>query len=149
MTLDPIPLDELYQDVILQHSRRPRNHGTLDHATHEAFGVNAACGDEIHLQLQVDGDVISQARFTGHACAICTASASLLTCTVMQHSRTDAVELSGRFRSALLTGEVNQIPNRLVPLGGVHRWPQRVKCAVLPWEALEKALQHPKCETFE
>jgi nitrogen fixation NifU-like protein len=132
--------DELYQEVLLQHSKRPRNHGTLENATHRADGHNALCGDEISVALRVEDGKIIETKFTTSACAICTASASLMTETVKGLTCTEAADKATAFRHLAKTGESNGLPRSLEVLGTVHRFPQRVKCAVLPWETLVSSL---------
>lgn len=135
---------ELYQEVILQHSRRPRNFGPLPNATHRAEGVNATCGDEVTVELRVEGEQIAEAKFTGSACAICTASASILTLEVTGRTTGDGQRLAEGFRRYAVTGEADEFTAqhpRLEVMASVHRFPQRVKCATLPWEALLAALR--------
>lgn len=135
--------DELYQEVLLQHSRRPKNYGPLEGATHQAEGLNPMCGDEVTLQLRMRGDRIEKIGFGGHACAICTASASIMTLEAAELSAGEARDLAGRFRIFLKEGQASGVPDRLAVLGGVHRFPARVKCAALPWETLVAALGLP------
>jgi nitrogen fixation NifU-like protein len=135
---------ELYQEVLLQHSRKPRNFGPLPGATHRAEGVNATCGDEISVELRLENESIREAKFTGSACAICTASASILTVEVTGQSGAEARELADGFRRYAVTGNADPAiaaRARLEVMGSVHRFPQRVKCATLPWEALLAALR--------
>lgn len=135
--------NELYQAVLLQHSKQPRNFGPLENATHAADGHNALCGDEISVALRIDGDTLAEAKFTGSACAICTASASIMTGEV-KGLTCDAVQtLAGNFRTLLKDGSGPDVPPKLEVLSGVHQFPQRVKCAVLPWETLLSAMQLP------
>lgn len=137
---------ELYQEVLLQHSRRPRNFGPLEGATHRAEGLNALCGDEVTVELALDGDTVRAAHFSGSACAICTASASILTCEVSGQNVATARSLAEGFRKLAVSGEateeISQRP-RLEVMGSVHKFPQRVKCATLPWETLLGALEQP------
>lgn len=138
--------EELYQEVLLQHSRRPRNFGPLADATHRAEGVNALCGDEVTIELARDGETLRAIHFQGSGCAICTASASILTCEAAGASVDNARALAEDFRRLAVTGEVaaaiTERP-RLAALGTVHRYPQRVKCATLAWETLLAALDQP------
>lgn len=137
---------ELYQEVLLQHSRRPRNFGPLEGATHRADGVNASCGDEVTVELAMGDGVVREVKFTGSACAICTASASILTMEVAGQSTADARLLAEDFRKFAVTGEPTpglSARPRLEVMGSVHRFPQRVKCATLPWEALLAAMNSP------
>lgn len=138
---------EIYQEVLLQHSRRPRNFGPLENATHRAEGVNALCGDEIAVELAIADDTVQAAKFTGSACAICTASASILTLEAAGQTVAGARALAADFRQYAITGE---LPAgivgrpRLEVMGSIHKFPQRVKCATLPWEALIAAIDSAK-----
>lgn len=137
---------ELYQEVLLQHSKRPRNFGPLAGATHRAEGVNATCGDEVTVELAVENGAVREAKFTGSACAICTASASILTLEVTGRSEAEARALAEDFRKLAVAGEATgavQGNVRLEVMGSVHRFPQRVKCATLPWETTLAALDRP------
>jgi nitrogen fixation protein NifU and related proteins len=141
VTLD---LEELYQEVILDHSRKPRNFGDLPDAAVRVHGDNPACGDEIHLGVKFgsEGD-LQEIKFTGHGCAISQASASMMTAKLKGKSRLEAMELLNAFHE-LVTTEQNQGPKTLGDLRlmqGVRKFPQRVKCAMLAWRALEQALR--------
>ncbi|MEO7934057.1 MAG: Fe-S cluster assembly sulfur transfer protein SufU [Chthoniobacterales bacterium] len=136
--------DEIYQDIILDHCRAPRNFGPMDDADITTEGENPTCGDEIKLQLKVRADEIEDARFTGQGCAICMASASLMTRTVKKHSTTFAQKVFEQFHGAI-GGQTENLDalGDLAALAGVQQFPQRVKCAMLPWETLRVALtQH-------
>lgn len=135
--------NELYQEVLLQHSKRPRNFGPLENATHAADGHNALCGDEISVALRMQDNTVDEAKFTGSACAICTASASIMTGEVKGLKRDDVETLAAKFRQLAKDGNAADVPMKLQVLGGVHQFPQRVKCAVLPWETLVSALNSP------
>ncbi len=136
-------LRALYQEVIIDHSRRPRNFGTLEAANCSAEGVNPLCGDEIMLECHLDdNDVIQDIRFTGHGCAISLASASLMTEMLKGLSKAHAEKLFAQFRSCV-TGEKE--PNsadigKLEVLSGVREFPTRVKCATLPWHTALAAI---------
>jgi nitrogen fixation NifU-like protein len=136
--------EELYQEIVLDHSRRPRNFGTLTDATVTAEGRNPTCGDEITLQLKLEGGQIEEARFTGQGCAICMASASLMTRAIRQHPEEFARDVFERFHQAIEGGAESERPlGDLAALAGVRQFPQRVKCAMLPWQTLNQALdQH-------
>jgi nitrogen fixation NifU-like protein len=137
-------LRDLYQEVILDHSKRPRNFSRLEGAgVREAEGYNPLCGDEITLYLDLDGEVIRNAAFQGAGCAISTASASMMTAAVKGKTRAEA---EGMFRSFhdVVTGRVEADPERLGKLavfGGVSEFPVRVKCATLAWHTLHAALE--------
>ena len=135
--------NELYQEVLLQHSKRPRNFGPLESATHAADGHNALCGDEISVALRIEDNKVSEAKFTGSACAICTASASIMTGEIKGLDCPAVETLAANFRQLAKDGAGPEIPTKLRVLGGVHQFPQRVKCAVLPWETLVTALKSP------
>ena len=131
----------LYQEILLDHNRRPRNYGPLADATCVERGLNPLCGDELTLWLRMDGDRIAEARFEGSGCAISRASASMMTGLVKGKTRAEAAELIERFR-ALVTGtlDASDVPGGLQVFAGVARLPQRVKCAVLAWHTLHSAL---------
>src|SRR4029453_1447779 len=143
-------LEELYQAVILDHSRRPRNFGELRDAAVLIHGDNPVCGDEIHLGVKFDTDGgLQDIRFTGHGCAISQASASLMTMKLKGKSRAQATEMFRAFHD-LVTDERADAPKMLGDLQvmqGVRKFPQRVKCAMLPWRAVEQALQQDKGES--
>jgi nitrogen fixation NifU-like protein len=133
---------EIYQEVILQHSKRPKNFGPLDGATHTAEGLNASCGDELQVQLVIENDTIREIKFTASACAICTASASLMTGEVKGLPNSQALEVGSNFRKMVIEGTPpDTLSDRLKILAGVHQFPLRVKCATLPWETLAAALR--------
>ncbi|MEP7014177.1 MAG: Fe-S cluster assembly sulfur transfer protein SufU [Verrucomicrobiota bacterium] len=137
-------LDELYQEVILDHSRRPRNFGELVDAAVRVHGDNPSCGDEIHLAVKFDSDGgLQDIKFTGHGCAISQASASLMTIKLKGKRRDEVKEMLRAFRE-LVTSETADAPKAMGDLQvmrGVRKFPQRVKCAMLPWRAVEQALQ--------
>lgn len=133
----------LYQEVILDHNRKPRNYGALEHASHRAGGHNPLCGDHISVALEVDGERISGVAFQGESCAICKASASMMTVAVKGKSCADAETLIQEFRD-LATGKLDLAGThhigRLAVFAGVRDLPTRVKCAILPWHTLHAAL---------
>jgi nitrogen fixation NifU-like protein len=137
-------LEELYQEVILDHSRRPRNFGELPDAAVRVHGDNPACGDEIHLALKFDANGgLEDIKFMGRGCAISQASASLMTMKLKGKSRDETMSILRAFHD-LVTNETNDAPKSLGDLRvmrGVRKFPQRVKCAMLPWRAVEQALQ--------
>ena len=136
--------DELYQEILLQHSRRPRNHGPLENPTHRADGHNALCGDELSVELRIVDDKLEAVCFQASACAICTASGSLMTGAVTGLKSEEAGALAGDFRKLATTGEVAPAIESLTALralGAVHRFPQRVKCATLAWETFSAAIR--------
>lgn len=138
-------VDDLYQDVVLEHKRSPRHFGTLPGATHEAQGRNPQCGDEVRVQLQLEDGKLRDIRFSGQGCAICIASSSLMTEAVLGQDEATVRALQQHFR-AVLTGEApaeEASLGKLVTLAGVRRYPSRIKCALLGWHALMHALQQP------
>ncbi len=137
-------LRELYQQVVLDHNRSPRNFKKLPNANRTAEGTNPLCGDEITLYLVVTDDVIEDVGFQGTGCAISQASASLMTAAVKGKTRAEAEALFQAFH-AMVTGPPNAAANhemlgKLAALSGVRQFPVRVKCANLPWHTLHEAL---------
>ena len=133
----------LYQEVILDHNRKPRNYGTLGNASHKAEGHNPLCGDHLRVTLDLDGERIDGIAFQGESCAICKASASMMTATVKGKTRADAETLIQEFRDMSIgTLDLNGHHHlgRLVVFAGVRDLPTRVKCAILPWHTLHAAL---------
>lgn len=134
-------LSGLYQEVILDHSKRPRNFRVIDDATAHAEGYNPLCGDRLTLYLRLDGDRISDIAFKGSGCAISTASASILTETLKGKTRAEAEKLFETFHD-LVTGHGAAGSNlgKLAVFSGVSEFPTRVKCATLSWHTLKSAL---------
>jgi nitrogen fixation NifU-like protein len=132
----------LYQEVILDHNKKPRNYGTLADASHHAVGHNPLCGDHISVALNFDRESIDCIAFEGESCAICKASASMMTAAIKGKSRGDAEILIEEFL-AMATGKLDlDGPNhmgRLAVFAGVCDLPTRVKCAILPWHTLNAA----------
>jgi nitrogen fixation NifU-like protein len=137
----------LYQEVILDHNKKPRNYGALEHASHHAVGHNPLCGDHITVALNLNPDpqcveCIDGIAFQGESCAICKASASMMTVAVKGKTRADAETLIQEFL-AMATGKLDlNTPNhigRLAVFAGVRDLPTRVKCAILPWHTLQAA----------
>jgi nitrogen fixation NifU-like protein len=134
-------LDDLYQEVILDHSRRPRNFHQMADATRRVEGYNPLCGDKLAVFVKMDGEKIADISFVGAGCAISTSSASLMTETVKGKSRQEAVQMMERFHD-LLTTEKPASANlgKLTVFSGVREFPARVKCATLAWHTLKSAL---------
>jgi nitrogen fixation NifU-like protein len=136
-------LDALYQEIILDHNRRPRNYGELPGADRSVAGRNPLCGDEMTLWVRLEDDRIADARFVAQGCAVSKASASLMTAAVKGKTREEAGALYDRVHR-LVTGRLGEDERAglgpLAALGGVAKFPIRVKCASLPWHALRKAL---------
>lgn len=133
----------LYQEVILDHNRKPRNYGTLENPTHQAEGRNPLCGDHLDILIDLVDEHIARIAFQGESCAICKASASMMTASVKGKSRADAGVLIREFRD-MVTGKLDlDHPHhlgRLSVFSGVRDLPTRVKCAILPWHTLQAAL---------
>ena len=144
-TSPPEPkLSALYQELILDHYRRPRNKGALEHPTHAVSLNNPLCGDEIDLQLRVDGGVIKEVGFVGRGCSISQASASMMTQLLKDRTLPQAVALAERM-SAMMQGDEAAARDKalgdLRALAGVAKFPVRIKCALLPWNALSDAVK--------
>ena len=139
-------LQELYQSIILDHNRRPKNYGALDGATCSAEGRNPLCGDEVKVELRIAGDEIEDVRFTASGCAVSRASASIMTQAVKGKSRVEVDRLFTQFHQ-LVTGALKPDEKESRALGeiaafsGVSRFPIRVKCASMPWHTLQAALR--------
>ena len=138
-------LRELYQEVILDHNRRPRNFQKLDGANRTAEGYNPLCGDQISVYLQLEDDVIRNISFQGSGCAISKASASMMTASVKGRTKTEAQVLFEKFHK-MVTGGLNTKVDqhelgKLAVFSGVCEFPVRVKCASLAWHTLHAALE--------
>lgn len=149
-------LKELYQSVILDHNRNPRNFGPLEEADGEAEGYNPLCGDRFTVRVRIEDDVIADVKFEGMGCAISKASASVMTTLVKGKSRADARAMFDRFHQ-MVTGQgsggnggpaADSTPEagsrKLAVFAGVAEFPSRVKCAILSWHALKAALEEPR-----
>jgi nitrogen fixation NifU-like protein len=136
-------VDDLYQEVILDHSKRPRNCHAMDDANRKAEGYNPLCGDKLKLYLKMNGDVVEDASFVGSGCAISTASASLMTESLKGKSREEANAMLEKFHELLTTDTpVSKDLGKLVVFCGVRDYPARVKCATLAWHTLKSALEN-------
>lgn len=144
-------LSDLYQEVILDHNRRPRNFRVLDNPTHHAEGYNPLCGDRLTLFLQVDGTKIADVGFQGSGCAISKASASLMTDCLKGTNVDDAKALFERFHRMVTTPPDVEVEDmgKLSVLAGVREFPVRVKCASLAWHTLKAALERAQKTTTE
>ena len=140
-------LATLYQDLILDHNRAPRNYREIDNANRRAEGHNPLCGDRLTVWLQMKDDLIEDVAFHGSGCAISRASASLMTVAVKGKRKVEAEDLFEQFRR-LVTGTLpsGQVPSlgKLAAFAGVAEYPVRVKCASLPWHTLRAALDRPE-----
>jgi nitrogen fixation NifU-like protein len=138
-------LNELYQEVILDHSRRPHNFHVLADANHSAEGNNALCGDHFTVYLKLDGDVIKDISFQGGGCAISKAAASIMTDKVKGRTVAEAKQYFNEYQKMVTTGNVeNPDMGKLCAFAGVHHFPMRVKCAVLPWHTLLASINDSK-----
>ena len=140
-------LGELYQELILDHYRRPRNQGALEAHSRRVALANPVCGDELELDVLLDGDTIADVRFSGHGCSISQASASMMTQLVKGKTVAEARLLAARF-SEMMHGSADASRDRALgearALAGVAKFPVRVKCALLGWNALEESTKdHP------
>ena len=134
-------LHDLYQQVILDHSKSPRNFRKMEGASRRAEGKNPLCGDQITLYLRMDGDRVQDISFQGSGCAISKASASLLTDALKGKNRHDVKDLFEKVHNMVTTGNVSgETVGKLAVFAGVHKFPARVKCAILPWHALMAAI---------
>jgi nitrogen fixation NifU-like protein len=137
-------LRDLYQEVVIDHSRKPRNFRKPEGANRSAEGFNPLCGDEIKLYLKLSGDVIEDIGFEGDGCAISKASASLMTSALKKKTKAEAEALFERVHSMLSEGPSGKVDpeelGKLAVLSGVWEFPARVKCATLAWHTLRSAL---------
>jgi nitrogen fixation NifU-like protein len=134
-------LSDLYQEVILDHCKKPRNFHELNQPTRTAQGHNPLCGDQLNLYLMLDGEVIKDISFVGSGCCISKASASLLTEYAKGKKKTDVQGMFEQVHEMVTTGAVKGEVGKLAVFAGVHKFPARVKCAILSWHALMAALK--------
>ena len=137
-------LTDLYQEVILDHNRRPHNFRVIDGATAKQEGYNPLCGDRLTLYLTLEGDVIKDAAFQGQGCAISKASASLMTDAIKGKTVVEARDLFEHFH-AMITSDTDteaEDLGKLSVLAGVHEYPTRIKCASLAWHTMKAAVAH-------
>lgn len=137
-------LSDLYQEVILDHSRHPHNYHAMAQATRQAEGYNPLCGDQLTLYIKLDGDKIQDISFQGNGCAISKSSASVMTDLVKGKSKEEAAALFEKFRG-LVTGESGAAmdpSDKMAVFSGVSEFPTRVKCAVLSWHTLRSILEN-------
>ncbi len=140
-------LDNVYKELILEHSKRPRNKGELPPPALKAEGLNPSCGDELELYLDVQNNTITDVKFTGEGCAISQSSASMMTQAIKSKSTSEALELSKQFK-AMIQGETpSDALGDLKMLQGVSKLHARVKCATLAWVTLEQALAEAEANT--
>ncbi|MGD1088859.1 MAG: Fe-S cluster assembly sulfur transfer protein SufU [Verrucomicrobiota bacterium] len=134
-------INDLYQQVILDHCKQPRNFHEMPAATGSAQGRNPICGDQLQLFLALDGDKIKDVSFTGSGCCISKASASLLTEFAKGKTKADVETMFSQVHEMVTTGKVNGDVGKLAVFAGVHKYPARVKCAILAWHAAMAALK--------
>jgi nitrogen fixation NifU-like protein len=136
-------LDDLYRELIKDHSKRPRNFRVIEHADRHNEGYNPLCGDRFTVYLKMNGDVIEDVSFQGSGCAISTSSASLMTQALKGKTRAEAEELFKSFHELVTKDDANVDPeklDKLVVFAGVRKFPVRVKCATLAWHTLNAAI---------
>lgn len=143
-------LQDLYQSIILDHNKRPRNYGKLAAFTHSAEGFNPLCGDKVAVFLMLESSRIRAIGFESASCAICKASASIMTGLLGDQSLPDAKEISGHVHT-LLSPDKNitldlDTHDEMAALAGVRQFPARIKCALLPWKTFQNALDVPNVE---
>ena len=135
-------LNELYQEVILDHSRKPRHFHVLPEANRAAEGNNPLCGDRYTIYLKLEGDVIRDISFQGSGCAISKASASMMTDELKGKTVADARRYFSQYQNMVRTGNMDEeAMGKLCAFAGVHHFPMRVKCAILPWHAMMAGLK--------
>ena len=134
-------LNDLYQQVILDHCKHPRNFHELPSSTCSAQGHNPLCGDQLKLYLAMEGEVIKDISFVGSGCCISKASASLLTESLKGKTRGDVRKLFDQVHDMVMTGDLKGDVGKLAVFAGVHKFPARVKCAILAWHAVMAALK--------
>ncbi len=134
-------LTELYQQVIIDHNHNPRNFYEIEHPSHSAKGHNPLCGDKVDIYLTIEENIITEVSFMGSGCAISKASSSLMTEALLGKTVAEAQQLFDSVHNMITSGQtdVNAI-GKLAVLSGVHKFPARVKCAILPWHAMKNAL---------
>jgi nitrogen fixation NifU-like protein len=137
-------LSDLYQSVILDHNRRPRNHGKLPTANRVASGDNPTCGDNCTVYLRLEGEKIAEIMFEGSGCAISQASASLMTTQLKGKTAGEAGAVFKDFHGIVTSGKAPEDFSELGAFAGVHAFPARIKCATLGWHAALDALQQPE-----
>ena len=143
-------LDDLYREIILDHYRSPRHKGRVEDPDISARGYNPLCGDDIEITLRLDGDRIDEVAFDGHGCSISQASASMLTEAVAGKRLGDALELAASVRAMFTGGEIDlESLGDLEALQGVNRYPVRIKCATLAWNALQVGAENDERDSAQ
>ena len=133
---------DLYQQLIIDHNQNPRNFRTIESPSHSAEGKNPLCGDQLSIFIFEDGGIIKDISFIGDGCAISKASGSIMTSTLKGMSVDDAHALFDKFQTLATTGQTKEDLGKLAVLGGVHKYPSRVKCATLAWHTFEGAMNN-------
>src|SRR5437764_9257872 len=134
-------LSDLYQQVILDHCKHPRNFHEMPNASCSAQGRNPLCGDQLTLFVAIDGDVVKDVSFVGSGCCISKASASLLTESVKGKTKSDVQKMFDLVHKLVMTGQANGDVGKLAVFAGVHKFPARVKCDILAWHGVMAAMQ--------
>ena len=136
-------LDQLYRQVIMDHYKKPRNKGALENGSVTVDMNNPTCGDRIHLTMEVEGNIVKDAKFDGEGCSISMASASMMTQAVKGKSVDDALKLADIFSNMMLGNDYDDSIDLgdIESLSGVSKFPARIKCATLAWKAMEKGVQ--------
>lgn len=134
-------LTELYQQLLLDHSKSPRNFRALPDANRTAQGTNPICGDSCTIYAKIEGDVVQDLTFQGSGCAISMASASLLTESLKGKTKAEVKVMFDKVSDMMTTGHIDGDLGKLSALSGVHRFPVRIKCAILPWHAVAAAVE--------
>ena len=134
-------LSDLYQQVILDHNRRPRNRGKLPNANRVAHGDNPSCGDQCNVYIRLEDDKVAEISFDGSGCAISQASASLMTTQVKGKTAAEVKQLYDEFHEIVTTGKEPEEISDIAAFAGVHTFPARIKCATLSWHATLNALK--------
>jgi nitrogen fixation NifU-like protein len=136
-------LRALYQQIIIEYSQRPRNFKAMEDANHECHGHNPLCGDDVTIFAKVENDRVADISFKGSGCAISKASASIMTTQVKGKTLAEVKTMFEAFQNLITTGEeVEDMNSKLLVLGGVHKYPMRVKCAILPWHTMMNGLNN-------
>ena len=144
-------LDELYQSIILEHNKRPSNYGHLGSATHTAKGFNSLCGDKCTVQLKIVDQSIEAIKFEAACCAICKASASMMSNALLGKSLAQAEKFTLRVHRILSDDDLDDFEDDgdLVSLKGVKNFPSRIKCALLPWRTYQAAIRNKSTTVLE
>jgi nitrogen fixation protein NifU and related proteins len=133
-------LEQMHKDILMSHQQRPRHRGRLEDKTHTAHGHNPSCGDQLEVDLRLEGDTILEVRFVGQGCTISQASASLMTAALTGKTIAEARDIAASFGTMLRTGQMIETLGDLNALVGVSKLHTRIKCAMLAWQTLEVAL---------